>query len=200
MKIQGIIKVLLFEGERVSIKLGNARFLSQEREWKEWNDWEGIENKRVGKGEIWISSFEDHVFQGCHELEKEKEVEAELVQSKRGFWNIKSIGLKLPEHDVNKDLEPPFSEEETPPWEETPSSTQRDKDSPEAQAEEMAEKEYASKDPASTMVDKETLIIRQTCLKAIGSAIQVDKDADWKATGKWIVALAKMLENYVLGT
>lgn len=182
MKIQGTIKVLSFKGERVAIKLGDARFLTRDREWKEWNDWNAIEAKKAGKGEIWISSFKDYIYQACHEFEKGTEVEA-TVEENKGFWNIENIELKVPERDINEDMPPdaPFPTEE-------PSSDRREPDSPKAQAEKMVE--------SATLDTKDTHIIRECCIYAVGYALNV-ADIN-KLDAPKIVALAKRLEKYVL--
>lgn len=190
MKLQGKIKTIIFKGERVSVLLEDARIFTDAQKWEEYTDIELVKDGEYKKGETWLSSFKKHIYQACEELKKMGkgiEVDVEVIVGKAGFKNIEKIALAVPEVDVNKDLLPP----DTPETEESMfPEEERAEDSPEAEIEKLVE---------STAVDKDTLIIRQTCLKAIGSAIQVDKDADWKATGAWIVALAKMLEDYVLG-
>lgn len=231
MKITGTIKVLSFKGDRVAIKLGDAQFLTRDREWKDWNDWDAIEKKQVGKGEIWISSFKEDVYQACkgfdedddsQNIQKGAEIVADVKENK-GFWNITSIGLKVPDKDIHGDMPPDdepteFKDEEghysygagenEEQHKLKPSSKQRPKDSPEAKAEEMVEKltpeqeqqmmmaEAKSKELSTTLDRKDTHIIRECCIYAVGYALSVT-DIN-KLDAPKIVALAKRLEEYVL--
>jgi hypothetical protein len=179
MRIVGKIQAFSFKEGKVAVKLEGARFLTQEQTWKEWVDWD---DKTTKKGEIWISSFDDAIYQACRELEKGQEIDATVLgkQAKSGktFWNIKNIGLKIPERDVKEDMPP------EPDWSDMPE--ERDPDSPESQIEEMVES--ATLD----MPDKDILIIRQTCIKA-ASNVAGQGDAEG------LIFIARKLEKYVLG-
>ena len=192
-RFNGTIKAITFKDARVSVLLENTTFLSNEGDWKQWVDWKLIETGKYKKGDVWVSAFEQsapEVFQACKVIEKGSEVEVEILKTKKGFLNINNIQLKVPDVDVNADLQPP----------EEPSSTQRPKDSPETQAERMIEEPQppwppgATKEKPSTAVDKDTLIIRQTCIKAVGSGMRLENENDAEVA----VAIAKRLEKYVL--
>ncbi len=221
-RFNGRIKAITFKDARVSVLLENTTFMSNEGDWKQWVDWKLIEGGKYKKGEVWVSAFEQsapEVFQACKMIEKGSEVELEIYKGDKDFLNINNIQLKVPEKDINADLEPPT--EETPSKGE-PSSDQRDPDSPEAQAERMVD-EMPPK-PKSTTVDikeapkppdsftkedarravkqvsenrapdKEILIIRQTCVKAVGSGMRLENENDAEVA----VAIARRLEKFVL--
>ncbi len=181
-RFNGTIKAITFKDARVSVLLTDTTFLSNEGDWKQWVDWKLVEGGKYKKGEVWVSAFEQstpEVYQACREIEKGAEVEVEIFKTEKGFLNINNISLKVPERDVNEDLRPPDMpdaptgaagevppEEPQPPWPpgatKEPSSTQRPKDSPEAQAEEMLE---------SIAIDtKEYRIVFQACLKGLGAS------------------------------
>jgi len=114
-----------------------------------------------------------------------------VFKTAKGFLNIKSIGLKVPEVDVNEDMPPDAPLEK------------RDKDSPENDIEEML-KEEAEEERASNELDrrdeivattKDIQIIRQTCVKAVGAMLNlsaVDK------TTQDLIKIARRFEQYVL--
>ena len=147
MKITGTIKVLSFKGDRVIIKLDDAQFLSKEGKWEKQY------------GDVWISSFDDHVIQSVrlfdedddsNNIKKGSEIQA-VVKSNQGkdgrtYLNIVNVGLRVKEVDVLEEVPPdePLPEEETPPEEEK-----------------------------STTVDTTTTeyrIVFQACLKAVGAS------------------------------
>ena len=184
-RLNGTIKSIMFKDARVSVLLTSTTFLSKEGDWKQWVDWKLVEGGKYKKGDVWVSAFEQsapEVYQACKMIEKGSEVEVDIFKTEKGFLNINNIQLKVPDKDVNEDLEPP-----------EPSSKQRPKDSPEAEAEEM-----------STALDnveasREVLIIRQTCIKAAGSAMSGKLiDMAIRENTELFVALAKRLEKYVL--
>ncbi len=203
-RFQGTIKAITFKDARVSVLLENTTFMSNEGDWKQWVDWKLIEGGKYKKGEVWVSAFEEsapEVFQACKMIEKGSEVEVEIFKTEKGFLNINNINLKVPEKDINADLEPPDAKIEIPEGgsvlfpesgivatraSDMPSSTQRDPDSPEAQAERLVE---------SIAVDTQSLlIIRQTCCKAVGAGMRLENENDAEVA----VAIAKRLEKYVL--
>lgn len=190
-RFQGKIKAITFKDARVSVLLEDTTFLSNEGDWKQWTDWELIKTGKYKKGEVWVSAFEQsapEVFQACKMIEKGSEVEVDIFKTDKGFLNMNNIRLGVPDVDVNKDLEPPSSE-------------QRPEDSPEAEAEKLAE---AQDERTSTALDdvvasREVLIIRQTCIKAAGSALSGKLiDMAIRENTELFVALAKRLEKYVL--
>ena len=186
-RFNGTIKAITFKDARVSVLLENTTFFSNEGDWKQWVDWKLIETGKYKKGDVWVSAFEQsapEVFQACKVIEKGSEVEVEIFKTEKGFLNINNIQLKVPDVDVNADLQPPGE----------PSSDQREPDSPEAQAEEMSEKEYASKSIAVDMSDKDRHIIRECCVKAVGNGMRLENENDAEVA----VAIAKRLEKYVL--
>ena len=198
-RFQGKIKAIKFEAGRVSVLLENTTFLSNDGDWKQWTDWKLVEGGKYTKGDVWVSAFEQsapEVYQACQVIEKGSEVEVDIFKTEKGFLNINNIHLKVPDRDVNEDLKPP----------EEPSSEQRPKDSPEAQAEEMSTTVDATvretttpEDVRATSItldtpDKETLIIRQTCVKAVGSGMRLENENDAEVA----VAIAKRLEEFVL--
>ena len=211
MKLQGKIKTIIFKGERVSVLLEDARIFTDAQKWEAYTDIELVKDGEYKKGETWLSSFKKHIYQACEELKKMGkgiEVDVEVIVGKAGFKNIETIALAVPEVDVNADLKPPDVPEEEPEWteglhstmlEKKPSSTQRSKDSPEAVAERMLKEEKIEEQASrqlkmkveSIAVDKDTLIIRQTCIKAAGMSQVAIKPEE-------IVEIAKRLEKFVL--
>jgi len=190
-RFQGKIKAITFKDARVSVLLEDTTFLSNDGDWKQWTDWELIKTGKYKKGEVWVSAFEQsapEVFQACKIIEKGSEVEVDIFKTEKGFLNMNNIRLGVPDVDVNADLTPP----------DEPSSEQRPPDSPEAEADKLAE---AQDERMSTALDdvavsREVLIIRQTCIKAVGNAVSGSTVSE---LGEFIVAIAKRLEKYVLG-
>ncbi len=184
-RFQGKIKAIKFGDSRVSVLLEDTTFLSNDGDWKQWTDWELIKSGKYKKGEVWVSAFEQsapEVFQACKIIEKGSEVEVDIFKTEKGFLNINNIRLGVPDVDVNEDLKPPDMPAE-----------EKLKDSPEAEAERM-----------STALDnveasREVLIIRQTCIKAAGSAVSgTPLHTTEENRAVLIVAIAKRLEKYVL--
>ena len=217
-RFQGTIKAITFKDARVSVLLENTTFLSNEGDWKQWTDWELIKTGKYKKGDVWVSAFEQsapEVFQACKMIEKGSEVEVDIFKTEKGFLNINNIRLGVPEKDINEDLKPPDTKIEIPEGgsvmfpesgivatraSDMPSSDQRPPDSPEAEADKLAE---AQDERISTALDNvtastEVLIIRQTCIKAASNVVG-NTDGDTKDyVQERIVAIAKRLEKYVL--
>jgi hypothetical protein len=193
-RFNGTIKAITFKDARVSVLLENTTFFSNEGDWKQWVDWKLIETGKYKKGDVWVSAFEQsapEVFQACKVIEKGSEVEVDIFKTEKGFLNINNIRMGVPDKDINEDLKPP----------DEPSSEQRPPDSPEAEAEKLTEKEPqppwppgATKEKSSNAVDKDTLIIRQTCVKAVGSGMRLENENDAEVA----VVIAKRLEKFVL--
>lgn len=178
MKLTGRIKTIIFKGERVSVLLEDTQVFTEDQKWMPYTDITLVKDGKYKKGETWLSSFKESIYQGCRELSRGVEVEVGVIVTERGFKNIESIGLKLPEVDVLEDtpLDEPFPEEKIPPEEE---STTGDI---------MAEIEATHKD---------VLIIRQTCIKAVGAIFKISQDK-WARDVDIAVAIATRLEKYVL--
>jgi len=214
-RFQGKIKAITFKDARVSVLLEDTTFLTNDGDWKQWTDWELIKTGKYKKGEVWVSAFEQsapEVFQACKIIEKGSEVEVDIFKTEKGFLNINNIRLGVPDIDVNAELTPPDITGDDAPkkgyegvgggFSNEPSSEQRPPDSPEAEADKLAE---AQDERTSTALDnvtasREVLIIRQTCIKAVGSALNLVNDGKAKVTPneELFVAIAKRLEKYVL--
>ena len=187
-RFNGKIKVVRFTDARVSVLLEDTTFLSNEGDWKQWTDWKLVEGGKYKKGEVWVSAFEQsapEVYQACKIIEKGAEVEVDIFKTEKGFLNINNIQLKVPEVDVNEDLEPP----------DMPSSEQRPEDSPEAEAEEIVESTTGDIMAEIEATAKDIQIIRQTCVKAIGAMVNLP--ATNKTTND-LVKIAQRFEKYVL--
>jgi hypothetical protein len=133
MRFNGTIKAIKFQGERVSILLKDAHYFSKEGDWILYPEGLSEDHQKLIRsgdyrnGELWASSFEDHIIQAIRRfdeddasqnIQKGSEVEMEVIKTKRGFLNMKSIGLKIPERDVNEDIKQDargFPVEDMPP-------------------------------------------------------------------------------------
>ena len=180
MKLTGRIKTIIFKGERVSVLLEDARVFTEDQKWIPYTDISLVKDGKYKKGETWLSSFKESIYQGCRELNKGVEVEVGVIVTERGFKNIESIGLKLPEVDVLEEVPPDLPDDMTVKETTTP----EDVEGASTTGDIMAEIEATHKD---------VLIIRQTCIKAAG-AVASGQGLDIKE----IVVVAKRLETYVL--
>lgn len=196
MKFIGNIKAIKTTSEKVSLMLENARCLGKENKWKTWEDYDLLKTGKYKKGQVWLSAWHNsspHVYQAIkffdeddasQNFQKGSEVEGEAYKPNpdKPFWNIKSIGLKVPEVDVNEDMPPEHPDEHRP--------FPEDADE-EARKRILAERQIY--DPSTTldMTAKDISIIRQTCVKAAGaSGIAAEPEG--------VVDIAKRLEKYVL--
>jgi hypothetical protein len=203
LRFDGKIKAITFKGERASVLLEGARIFKEGQQvWEDYTDERLVKTGKYAKGEVWMSTFESSNaagYQACKELEKMGKgvgVDVSVVENK-GFLNIAGIGLNLKEVDVNADLEPPDDHEKQAELTEEPSSTQRPKDSPEAQATKLVETtgDIVAEIEATA---KDVLIVRQTCIKAAGFVVEDHNNISDKTREEKVVALAKRLETFVL--
>lgn len=142
MKCKGTIKTIFFKGNRCGVLLEEAQYLSKEGIWK---------SLTMSNGN-WISTFDNIIAEHLKELSEGDKVEVDAFRSagKQGkgeFWNIRSIGLEIPEIQVKEDMEdaPPDIEEEP---------------------EFVKEVEDAPKIEDSKPIDKDTEIRREALYKA----------------------------------
>jgi hypothetical protein len=221
-RFNGTIKAVTFKDARVSVLLENTTFFSNEGDWKQWTDWELLKKGGYKKGDVWVSAFEQsapEVFQACKVIEKGSEVEVEIFKTEKGFLNINNIQLKVPDVDVNADLKPPDepSSDQRPkdsPEAEVERMLEKEprppdlKDLSRKELSELSQEELINRSveeesrvemkpvPSTTvdMTTKDVHIIRECCVKAVGSGMRLENENDAEVG----VAIARRWEKYVL--